>query len=300
MSATQTLILIIEQLVGDDESLKATVNDVKKEVEAEEAELADLKAQIAGLPAAGAPFDPTAIDGRLSALEASVKALQDVPAGGADTALADRVTALEGRNQADDAAAGGLGNIQTDPSIGISLTPTTLSDGQVGTDYAALLTAVGAASPVAFSIQSGSLPDGMSLAAGGGLTGTPTTAGPSSFVIQAHDANGAVGQLSYTLNVAAAAAPPAVEPLAFTTTSLPDPVVGTAYTASLEASGGTGAITFTADGIPDGLALDTAGNFSGTPTTPGALSATFTATDSAAPPITDELVLVMTVDPAAA
>lgn len=285
MSATQTLILIIEQLVGDDESLKATVNDVKKEVQAEEAELADLKAQIAALPAAGAPFDPTAIDD---------------PAGSADTALADRVTALENRNQADDAAVGGLGNIQTDPSIGISLTPTSLSDGQVGAAYAALLTAVGAASPVAFSIQSGSLPDGISLAAGGGLTGTPTTAGPSSFVIQAHDANGAVGQLSYTLNVAAAAAPPAVEPLAFTTTSLPDPVVGTAYTASLEASGGTGIVTFTADGLPDGLALDTAGNFSGTPTTPGALTVTFTATDSAVPPVTDELVLVMTVDPAAA
>lgn len=57
--------------------------------------------------------------------------------------------------------------------------------------------------------------------------------------------------------------------------------VGSAYTGTVRASGGSGTYTFTATGLPDGVSLDSGGNLSGAPTTAGDSSVTFTATDGA-------------------
>ena len=75
--------------------------------------------------------------------------------------------------------------------------------------------------------------------------------------------------------------------LMISTTTLPDGVLNAAYTAALQSTGGTGAITWTlATGtLPAGLTLNpTTGAITGTPTAAGTSPITVKATDSASPP----------------
>jgi hypothetical protein len=59
-----------------------------------------------------------------------------------------------------------------------------LSNGTVGVPYADTLQVVDGIPPFTFSVTAGSLPDGLTLDADdGSLTGTPTTAGPSTFTV---------------------------------------------------------------------------------------------------------------------
>ncbi len=76
-----------------------------------------------------------------------------------------------------------------------------------------------------------------------------------------------------------------VAPLAILTTSLPLGTVGTAYSATLSASGGTGPYTWTVVGgsLPPGLGLNP-GGISGTPAAAGLFSFTVQAGDSGSPP----------------
>jgi large repetitive protein len=69
--------------------------------------------------------------------------------------------------------------------------------------------------------------------------------------------------------------------LKITTTSLPSPKTGVNYTASLQATGGTGGETFSVTGgtLPTGLKLASAGVLSGDPQKAGTFTFTITATD---------------------
>ncbi|WP_237155079.1 putative Ig domain-containing protein [Oryzibacter oryziterrae] len=84
----------------------------------------------------------------------------------------------------------------------ISLSPSSLSDGTVGTAYAAALAASGGTSPYAFAKTSGSLPAGLTLSPAGVLSGTPTEAGDSTFTVTATDADDATGSKTYTVSIA--------------------------------------------------------------------------------------------------
>ena len=68
--------------------------------------------------------------------------------------------------------------------------------------------------------------------------------------------------------------------LAITTTSLPNATVNTAYTATLQATGGTSPYTWSATGLPDGLILAADGTITGTPTATGSFTLVVTATDA--------------------
>ncbi len=72
-------------------------------------------------------------------------------------------------------------------------------------------------------------------------------------------------------------------PLAMTTTSVPAGTTGTAYSATLAASGGTPAYNWsvTSGALPPGLTLSTSGAISGTPTTSGSYSFVAQVKDSA-------------------
>ena len=83
----------------------------------------------------------------------------------------------------------------------VAITPGSLPDAQLGTPYAVTLVASGGHAPYAFSVQSGSLPAGLSLAVDGQLTGTPTATGASVFTVAAADSFGCVGTEVYTLPV---------------------------------------------------------------------------------------------------
>jgi len=60
----------------------------------------------------------------------------------------------------------------------------------------------GGMGPYTYSLFSGTVPPGMTLAASGILSGTPDTPGPFTFVVRITDAFGAVHNQSYTATVA--------------------------------------------------------------------------------------------------
>ena len=79
-------------------------------------------------------------------------------------------------------------------------------------------------------------------------------------------------------------------PLAISTTTVDDGVIGAAYSETVAATGGRGTKTFSisAGALPAGLAMSTAGAITGTPTGPtGSTSFTVQVTDSADTPATD-------------
>jgi hypothetical protein len=144
-------------------------------------------------------------------------------------------------------------SITTDLSV---ISPTTLPDGTVGSPYSQSLAVTGGTLPYTWSITSGALPDGLTLA-GSTISGTPTTAGAFTFVVQVKDSTSdtASGTLSITVNPA----------LIVATTTIPGIATGLAYRQPLTATGGSGSYTWcvqsasdcvqSASPLPDGFTL---------------------------------------------
>jgi uncharacterized repeat protein (TIGR01451 family) len=84
-------------------------------------------------------------------------------------------------------------------AAGVSTTFSAPPAGQVGIAYSTSLTATGGTTPYAWSVNSGTLPAGLTLSAAGVLSGTPTTAGSSTFTVNVIDANNGVATASITL-----------------------------------------------------------------------------------------------------
>ncbi|MBE0568338.1 MAG: putative Ig domain-containing protein, partial [Deltaproteobacteria bacterium] len=141
-------------------------------------------------------------------------------------------------------------------------TASPLPAGTVGTAYSQTLAATGGTPPYSWSVSSGSLPAGLSLSSAGVLSGTPTTAATSGFTVQVTGGGTATKAFSVTINAAAAVAP------TISTASLPAGTVGTAYSQTLAATGGTTPYSWSvsAGTLPAGLSLSTGGVLSGTPT----------------------------------
>jgi hypothetical protein len=161
----------------------------------------------------------------------------------------------------------------------IPVAPTTLTDGNVGVAYNAQFSASGALAPFTFSINSGALPPGVSLAGSGALNGTPTADGTFNFVVKAADASASPGPYSGTQAVSLTIGPPTI---VVTQSALPAADVGVAYNQSLAASGGSAPYTFavTAGALPPGMTLSPSGVIGGSATVQGPATFTVTATDS--------------------
>ncbi|WP_184380575.1 putative Ig domain-containing protein [Xanthomonas arboricola] len=97
-----------------------------------------------------------------------------------------------------------------------------------GSAYNQVLTASGGVAPYRYSIASGTLPTGLTLANDGTLSGTPTTQGTSSFTIAVADAGNASATQAYSFTVSDAA-PVAVADVAAT---MSDAAVTVAVTAN--------------------------------------------------------------------
>ena len=83
----------------------------------------------------------------------------------------------------------------------ITVNPAKLLNGLTFVSYTETLSATGGSGTYTFSLVSGTLPAGLSLN-GNVLSGTPTTAGASSFTIRADDdANTCFGEQAYTINI---------------------------------------------------------------------------------------------------
>jgi hypothetical protein len=162
-------------------------------------------------------------------------------------------------------------------SVGISIATASVPAGTVGSSYDFGLLASNSNPPLTWSVSSGSLPPGIQLATSSGiLSGTPTSAGSYTFTVQVSDSTSATAQATFTLVVSP-------QPLTIVTTSLPAGAIGTAYSQTVQSSGGTGAITWSisAGALPGGLSLGTTtGTISGTPTAAGTFTFTVKATDS--------------------
>jgi hypothetical protein len=167
----------------------------------------------------------------------------------------------------------------------------TLPDGTVGTTYTQTVTATGGTAPLTWSINSGSLPAGLTLNSNGTITGTPTTAGTFKFVVKVVDAENLSDTQSLQIVINPAPAPPTI-----TTTSLPGGTVATPYPQqTLRASGGTAPYTWSisAGSLPAGLTLSSTGIISGTPTTAGTSSFTAQVMDAANLSATQPLQIVI-------
>jgi hypothetical protein len=142
---------------------------------------------------------------------------------------------------------------------------------QTNTAYSLQLTANGG-SNLSWSINSGSLPAGITLNPSSGLiSGTPTQAGNSTFQVKVTDGSRSDVQ-TYTLSI--------VEKLQIAGTA-PAAEVGALYSFKPSGSGGRPPYKWSATGIPAGLTLDAAtGAIAGTPTTAGPAAVKLTFTDS--------------------
>jgi hypothetical protein len=155
-----------------------------------------------------------------------------------------------------------------------------LTSGQVGAAYTAQLQATGGTPAYRWSLTSGALPAGLSLTSTGAVSGTPTSAGTSSFVVAATDSGRPAQRTTRSFSISAASQ------LAITSSStLPAGQVGAAYTAQLQATGGTPAYkwSLTSGALPAGLRLASTGAITGTPTSAGTPTFGVEATDSGSP-----------------
>src|SRR5205085_3355959 len=114
----------------------------------------------------------------------------------------------------------------------LSVGTTSMPDATVEVSYNRALVASGGKPDYTWIIDSGTLPPGLTLSQAGNISGTPTTAGTSNFVVKVTDSESGSATKALTVVVKPAA------PLTITTTQLPRGSVGTAYSQSLGASGG--------------------------------------------------------------
>jgi PKD repeat protein len=134
-------------------------------------------------------------------------------------------------------------------------------------------TIVASGSPTSFNATG--LPAGLAVnTVSGKITGTPTTAGTSAVTISATNATG-TGTAPLTITVAAANVAPVI-----TSPTSTSGTVGTPFVTYLIAATGL-PTSYTATGLPPGLALDTlTGAINGRPTSAGVSVVTLTATNS--------------------
>jgi hypothetical protein len=169
---------------------------------------------------------------------------------------------------------------QPAPPPAPNITTTTLLAGTIGQPYSQTLRATGGTGGLTWSVVpgTGTLPSGLELdQTTGVISGTPTApAGTSSFTVRVADAAGQddTQALSITINLPA---PPNI-----TTTTLPGGTVGQPYSQTLQATGGTGTLTWSLSGgaFPAMLSLSPSGVISGTPTTAGTTTFTVRVTDT--------------------
>lgn len=171
----------------------------------------------------------------------------------------------------------------------LAISPSTLPNATILSSYSQALSCTVAAvsSSCSYSLDSGSLPPGMSVDAAGAVSGTPTAAGTYTFTVAA--SNGVLSaKRSYSLVVGGG--------LAIGPSSLPGGTPGAPYaqalTCGVSATSGGGVtvlgvsksmsavctLSLSSGALPPGLSLDAAGKITGTPSAAGTYTFTVAGT----------------------
>jgi hypothetical protein len=166
-------------------------------------------------------------------------------------------------------------------------TAASLPNGKLNASYTQSLAAAGGTPPYTWSLTAGALPAGLTLSAAGAISGSPTASGTFQFTATATDSVGAAASQQFTLIINGA--------LAIAPTTLPGGKIGTDYSQTLTATGGTAPYTFatSAGSLPAGLTLK-GGVLSGTPTTNGSYTFTVQVTDSVSATATQQYTIAIT------
>lgn len=184
--------------------------------------------------------------------------------------------------------------VVTTPSTPSALLVTTASlpEATVGVSYSQSLAAAGGRPDYSWGVDSGALPQGLTLLQSGTITGTPTVAGTNNFVVRAFDADNNFATKALTIVVKP------VSPLTITTKQLPRGSVGTTYSQNLGASGGQTPYTWALQSglLPEGLLLNQTGSIAGIPDRAGSASFVLRLTDAAGAAVTETLSI--TINPA--
>lgn len=171
------------------------------------------------------------------------------------------------------APAGAVTAVPTKP---LKIKPVTLKMATATVPYVAHVGATGGTPAYSFTVQSGSLPEGLTLSPSGEISGTATTAGSSTFTVQASDESNPVqtATQTYTLTVQLDVAPKSLGRLT---------ALGT-IRRNLTAAGGSGSYSFSivSGELPETIELFDEPGFhviNGTPYNTGPYSVTVQAKD---------------------
>lgn len=144
--------------------------------------------------------------------------------------------------------------------------------GWVGFSYSGSASATGGLGGLTWSAAN--LPGGLSIAANGAISGAPTTPGSYVVSLTVQDRIGQKKSVNKTITILTAA------PVVLGAIRLPSSgYVGHAYNGAASATGGAGARTWSATGLPTRVSISAAGVVSGIPTATGVFTVTLTVQD---------------------
>ena len=163
-------------------------------------------------------------------------------------------------------------------NAGVSITTASLPGGIAGSAYSTTVAAAGGTTPYSWSATG--LPARLTIDAGTGtISGTPSAASSGTVTVTVTDSTSPTHlstSKQFDLTV--------VGPLSMTTSALPGGIAGSAYSATVLATGGITPYTWSISGLPAGLTFDAGtGAISGTPSGASSGTVSVTVTDSTSP-----------------
>ncbi|MCB9647691.1 MAG: putative Ig domain-containing protein [Deltaproteobacteria bacterium] len=172
-----------------------------------------------------------------------------------------------------------------EPRDAVRIADDVLPDGVVGEDYDEVITVATdtGEGPYSFELASGALPEGLTLAETGAVTGSPARVGVFTFEVRLSDARGDFDVNRYVVEIAEGAG------ITFLTNALPRALIDKPYldeageAVSLRARSDSSTVAFAVvqGDLPDGLSMSEAGVISGTPTAQGTFSFVVVGRDAA-------------------
>ncbi len=149
------------------------------------------------------------------------------------------------------------------------------ANGTASSPFSETFTHTGGIGTTTFTLASGTLPAGLTLATNGTLSGTPTQTGSFPITVTATDSNGCTGTgATYTIIIGC-------QTINVSNPGVTTGTVNAPFSQTFTQTGAIGTATFTtASTLPAGLTLATNGTLSGTPTQTGSFPIVVTVTDS--------------------